>query len=74
MRQSSILLAKIANDAGLPISKAERILAELAATGAGGEYCRGFDDGLRGALVMLGAPAPIVDRYVEIKKKENYGN
>lgn len=82
MRRSSILLATIANDAGLPVSKAEKIVAAIVnfmlantkarmyADAAATDTLSGFVGGLVHALVLLGASADMVSNCADMLIEE----
>lgn len=82
MKQSSILIAKIANDAGIPVSKVEAIIRKIAhAISLNAHAIRisentkaanlgGQVGGLMHALVLLGADAEMVGKCADILMAE----
>jgi hypothetical protein len=82
MKRSSILLAKIANDAGIPLSKAEKLLEHIVAGNrliadyvAGEQYsqagaARIHANAIAFALAELGADGEMVRNWLHAIDKE----
>lgn len=82
MKRSSILLAKIANDAGIPLSKAEKLLEHIVAGNrliadyvAGEQYsqagaARIHANAIAFALAELGADGDMIVAVIKAKEEE----